>query len=235
MYSLVGQAVDLAYITVGTYSAKQHMGIPMGHSSSVILLNIYLFMYEYEWVQKVLVMQPEMARHTKDIFRYVDDLGNFSDIDIAMYLIPTETEPDSMNWIYPLHPFGPLAITCQNEPMDGGTRFVYLNLDCVYQYGRLSYSWYDKSLKYKDIGTAVYTHWKSCISRGCKLGTVSSQVRAVLLSASSLQSLRAGIVRLATKLAGIDYPPDVITTKIQSAILQHYPRLPVPYSLNGAP
>ena len=163
-------------------------------------------MYEYEWVLKLLVQKPELAVHTKEIFRYVDDLGNFSDIDISAYPSPQRCSDDSMDWIYPLYPHGPLAITCQNEPIDGGTKFVYLNLVCIYQYNRLSYSWYDKSLKYKDIGKAVYTHWKSCISRGCKFGTVSSQVRAVLLSASSVSSLRDGLARLATcklTLAGL--------------------------------
>lgn len=109
-----------------------------------------------------------------------------------------------MDWIYPLQPHGPLAITCQNESICGGTRFVYLNLDCVFQNSRLSYSWHDKSLKYIDIGTAVYTHWKSCISRDCKWGTLSSQVRTILLCASSNTSLGGNITRLAIKLAGIE-------------------------------
>ena len=231
VHTLVATAVNMAYITVGTYTGKQALGIPMGHSSSVILLNIYLFMYEYQWVMKLIDCRPLVAEQTFEIFRYVDDLGNFSDIDLSLYLHPTVTDADSCDWIYPLQPFGPLAITSQVEVTQQGCTFIYLNLDCVFSDGWLSFSWFDKASKFKNLGTAVYTHWSSCISRGCKVGTISSQVRSVMIAASSADICRSNICRLAIKFASIGYRTETISECIQSALKQHYPRLPLPYSL----
>ena len=67
------------------------------------------------------------------------------------------TDADSCDWIYPLQPFGPLAITSQVEVTQQGCRFIYLNLDCVFYDGWLSFSWFDKASKFKKLGTAVYT------------------------------------------------------------------------------
>ena len=200
----------------------------MGHSSSVILLNIYLFMYEYQWVMKLIKLQPLVAMHTYEIFRYVDDLGNFSDINLSNYLQPTVTDADSCDWIYPLQPFGPLAITSQTELTQKGCKFIYLNLDCAFSDGWLSFSWFDKASKFRNLGTAVYTHWHSCISRGCKVGTISSQVRSVMIAASSADICKSNISRLAIKFASIDYRTETITECIKTALKQHYPRLPLP-------
>jgi len=231
VHTLVATAVNMAYITVGTYTGKQALGIPMGHSSSVILLNIYLFMYEYQWVMKLIKQQPLVAMHTYEIFRYVDDLGNFSDINLSNYLQPTVTDADSCDWIYPLQPFGPLAITSQTEATQQGCRFIYLNLDCAFSDDWLSFSWFDKASKFRNLGTAVYTHWHSCISRGCKVGTISSQVRSVMIAASSADICKSNISRLAIKFASIDYRTETITECMKTALKQHYPRLPLPYSL----
>jgi hypothetical protein len=45
--------LDMAVSTVGNSAARQTKGIPMGFSVSVVLLNIYMFTYEFEFVQRM--------------------------------------------------------------------------------------------------------------------------------------------------------------------------------------
>jgi hypothetical protein len=103
---LVECLLSLAIIQVGKHRALQGLGIPMGFSASVILLNMYMFKPEYLFVEKLVLENPELAAQTHELFRYVDDLSTFG-MDLRPFLVPGH------NSIYPLHPYGPLGITDQ--------------------------------------------------------------------------------------------------------------------------
>ena len=74
----------------------------MGFCASVILVNMYMFKSEFLCVEK-LVSESEhnvLAVHTKEQFRYVDDLSTFG-VDIRPFLAP------GPHWSYPVHPMVP--------------------------------------------------------------------------------------------------------------------------------
>jgi hypothetical protein len=204
---LIEQTVTSTAIFVGDYCATQNLGIPMGSSVSVILLNIYRFSYEYDFVSRLVVYQPELIDNTWEIFAYIDDIGNFSDLDLSAYLDPSQPfTDDNPYWIYPLAPKGPLGIKDQTSYLHNGDReFVYLNQNFLFSDGQLSYSWCDKS-SMLDFKPAVYTHWTSLVSYSCKLGIVKSQIRAVVLASSSLDSMNLSLLKLYGKFRSIAYP-----------------------------
>jgi hypothetical protein len=151
----------MAVSTVGDIAAKQTKGIPMGFSVSVILLNIYMFTYEFKFVQRMKLNAPDLLSSTFEFFRYVDDLCNLSDLDLRPYLIPIKEEPSDWNWTYPMAPWGPLTITDQTERITGYTTVVYLNMRFTHCQGMLSYMWHAKADIYRDLNLLFnsYTHW----------------------------------------------------------------------------
>ena len=228
---LVAVVISLAVVTVGDTAAQQQLGIPMGFSISVLLLNIYMFTYEFEFVSRLANHRPDLLVHTWEIFRYVDDLGNFSDLDLRQYLQSLDSEPVDWDWIYPLAPWGPLSITDQTSREPDSTTVIYLNLEFTLSEGWLSYSWYDKAQTYSEqIPLCVYTHWGSNITNKCKIGIIYSQTRSVMLANSSKSNCEDGLRHLANKLISIGYPQHLISERIQSAYDQLIAHLPVPYS-----
>ena len=154
--NLLQAVLNSAIITVGDSAAQQTLGIPMGFSVSVILLNIYMFTYEFEFVKRLMQNAPELAVHTREIYRYVDDLSNFSDLDLRPLLMPMAQEPADWKWIYPLAPWGPLTITDQTERLPERTRVIFLNMRFTLIRGFLAYSWYDKAKTYIQNMTSLY-------------------------------------------------------------------------------
>lgn len=224
--------LDLAIVSVGSSAAKQAIGIPMGFSVSVILLNIYMFTYEFEFVSRLITNAPHLRHHTKEFYRYVDDLGNFSDLDIRPFLTPLEKAPDSWDWIYPMAPWGPLSMTDQTERTQRSTTVVFLNLKFLLVGGILSYRWYDKIETYHKLHLPVcsYTHWASNLSTSSKLGTVKSQVRAIIIASSSEDSCMDGLAKLRNKFARIRYPKGATSATIDETYNRLILLMPVPFS-----
>jgi hypothetical protein len=211
LLQLIEQTVTSTAIFVGDYCATQNLGIPMGSSVSVILLNIYRFTYEYEFVNRLIRLQPELIDCTWELFAYVDDIGNFSDLDLSAYFDPSQPfTDDNPFWIYPLAPAGPLGIKEQTSRLpNGGRDFVYLNHRFIFSDGLLSYAWFDKS-SLLDFNPSVYTHWSSQITRTCKIGIVKSQIRAVILASGSLEYMNYSLSLLRSKFLNIAYPISVL-------------------------
>ena len=165
--------LSLAIIQVGKHRALQGLGIPMGFSASVILLNMYMFKPEYLFVEKLVLENPELAAQTHELFRYVDDLSTFG-MDLRPFLVPGH------NSIYPLHPYGPLGITDQTVYLpNGDTQFIYLNMDFSLKNVQLSCEWFDKASLY-DFAY-IYTHAQSNLAKSSLKGILVSQVRAECL------------------------------------------------------
>jgi len=230
--SLCEEIMDLAVVTVGDYAARQAVGIPMGFSVSVIFLNIYMFTYEFEFTQRLCKQAPLLVKHTHEIYRYVDDLGNLSDLDLRPYLKDLLCEPDSWDWIYPMAPWGPLSMTDQTERTRDYTKVIYLNQTFILIDGYLSYQWHDKVKVYENLKlpTCIYTHWDSCLSENSKLGTIKSQVRAVIIASSSLELCKEGLLRLYDKFISIGFPNALAQSTIVDAFEQLLPSMPVPYN-----
>jgi len=229
---LCKEVMNHAVVTVGNCAAKQTVGIPMGFSVSVMFLNLFMFTYEFEFTMRLVKNSRKLAQCTNEFFRYVDDLGNFSDKDIRPYLKKMHSKPTDWSWIYPMAPWGPLSITDQTERSESKTCVTYLNLEFVLIKGILAYSWHDKISTYKKLGlpTCSYTHWTSSLSAGSKLGTIKSQVRAIIIASSSLESCQISLQTLLSKFVSIGYPIHLTRSTIETAFKLLLPSMPVPYT-----
>ena len=212
LLAMVTDLLSMTVISVGDVKRMQSIGIPMGFRSSVILLNMYAFWFEYCFVWRLLQLQPTLASHTKLLFRYVDDLGNFSNLDLRYYLDPEQTYvDDNPFWIYKLAPAGPLSIKAQTVVALDLVSFVYLDTHFTYNTAdsTMSYQWHvkDLSLPFK---VNKYTHWSSMISYSCKLGMIATQTRSACRSASSLSILHDNLSLVAAQFISIGYPKDLV-------------------------
>jgi hypothetical protein len=59
--SMVNDLLHMTVVSVGSESRQQGLGLPMGFSSSGILLNIYLFVCEYKFVLRLNRLRPRSA------------------------------------------------------------------------------------------------------------------------------------------------------------------------------
>ena len=216
---LVESLLSLAIIQVGNHRALQGVGIPMGFSASVILLNMYMFKPEFLFVEKLVSEHNTLAVHTKELFRYVDDLSTFG-MDLRPFLVPG---PHS---IYPIHPYGPLGITDQTVYLpNGDTQVIYLNMDFSLKKGQLSCLWFDKASLY-DFA-CVYTHADSNLSKSCLRGIMVSQVRAVVLASFGKPSLKVGLSKLVGKFQKIGFK---VSSDEIAKLAKHYKEaLPISY------
>jgi len=216
---LVECLLSLAIIQVGKHRALQGLGIPMGFSASVILLNMYMFKSEFLFVEKLVSEHNVLAVHTKELFRYVDDLSTFG-MDIRPFLVP------GPHCIYPIHPYGPLGITDQTVYLpNGDIQVIYLNMDFSLSKGQLSCKWFDKASLY-DFA-CVYTHAQSNLASNCLRGIMVSQIRAVVLASFGNASLKAGLSVLVQKFRKVGYR---ISSAEVSALAGDYKRaLPISY------
>ena len=191
-----------------------------------------MFTFEYEFVVRLMQNAPDLLPHTREMFRYVDDLGNFSDLDLRPFLTPLEREPQTWDWIYPMSPWGPLSITDQTSRLQESTSVIYLNTRFTLKDGYLSYCWYDKAETYEkfDFPLCFYTHWSSHLSYGCKVGIINSQVRAIMIASSTKESCLRGLIRFLTKLGRIGCPDELALNTVSSTYTKLLPLLPVPFS-----
>jgi hypothetical protein len=216
---LVESLLSLAIIQVGNHRALQGIGIPMGFSASVILLNMYMFKSEFLFVEKLVSNHNVLAVHTKELFRYVDDLSTFG-MDIRPFLVP------GPHCIYPVHPYGPLGITDQTVYLpNGDTQVIYLNMDFSLKKGQLLCQWFDKASLY-DFA-CIYTHAQSNLAMSCLKGIMASQVRAVVLASFGKASLKVGLSKLVSKFRKIGFK---ISSFEIAQLAEHYTEaLPISY------
>ena len=229
LLQLLTDLLSMAVITVGDTWAKQHVGIPMGYNSSVILLNIYMFKPEYEFCCRLEQLAPDLLPMTTELFRYVDDLLNMSDVDLRPFLDPDRPQKsDCIFWIYPLAPIGPLGVEDQTEYGSNYTKVVYLDTVYTFSRGYTTFEWYTKTDKmslHMDVNT--YPHYKTNISRSCKMGILCAQARTMCRSASSMQALASNICRLATIFLQRGYPKHLVIELLISKSKLHLARLPI--------
>ena len=88
----ISYVIDNIYVTLGNTLHKQIIGIPMGISCAPLLANLFLFTYEYEYMQKLEKDNIHLARNFNFTFRFIDDLESVNNPDFE----------DHIENIYPL-------------------------------------------------------------------------------------------------------------------------------------
>ena len=66
--------IDNIYIVVGNRVFQQHIGIPMGTDCAPLLVNLYLFYYEYKYMNNLMKLDYGKTLSFKFTVRYIDDL-----------------------------------------------------------------------------------------------------------------------------------------------------------------
>jgi hypothetical protein len=226
VWCMVRDLLYMTVVTVGDETRKQGTGLPMGFSSSGILLNIYLFVYEYRFVLRLERLRPDLLHVTNELFRYIDDLGCFCDYDMRRFLDESQTQSESNPyWIYPLAPNGPLGIKDQTLRSPDSTVIVYLDIEYTLIGGAISLLLHCKGneLPFKLLR---FTHWSSNISRACKIGMIYAQTRTACRSACNARGRSDNLEKIRSIFLSIGYPCSVVQTSMEYAESVYSKRFP---------
>jgi len=72
---MVSWLIDNTYVTVGNLVFRQVIGIPMGTNCAPYLANLFLFAYEFDFLNSTLKQKDFATLHKfKKCHRYIDDL-----------------------------------------------------------------------------------------------------------------------------------------------------------------
>ena len=67
--------IDNIFVTFGDQCFRQVIGIPMGTDCAPFLANLFLYSYEFKWIDKQRKLKNQHALHLfKNCSRYIDDL-----------------------------------------------------------------------------------------------------------------------------------------------------------------
>ena len=80
---LLNWLVDNIYVTFGDKVFRQKIGIPMGTDCAPFLANLFLYSYEYEWIDKQRKnKKSHILKAFKGCCRYIDDLLLVNNFDL---------------------------------------------------------------------------------------------------------------------------------------------------------
>lgn len=121
--------IDNTYVTVGNKVFKQCIGIPMGTDCAPYLANLFLYSYEFDFMNKLLKEKKWLIlRKFNKCFRYIDDLLTINN-DNFMEKWKTKIYPSELSLI-------------SDDKSDQDVNFLDLHLEIKNQV--LSYSLFDK-------------------------------------------------------------------------------------------
>ena len=87
--------IDNIYVKFGDDVFRQVVGIPMGTNCAPLLANLYLFYYEYDFLEKLSGKHIHYAKSFNRTFRYIDDLLSINNKhfkDHVQNIYPSELE-----------------------------------------------------------------------------------------------------------------------------------------------
>ena len=74
MIRLLNWLIDNIYVTFGDKCFRQVIGIPMGTDCAPFLANLFLFSYEFKWIDKQRKHNQDVYKFFRYCGRYIDDL-----------------------------------------------------------------------------------------------------------------------------------------------------------------
>ena len=78
VFDLIDFVVDTAYFQIGTTVYQQVIGIPMGIDPAPFMANLYLYSYEYEFMERMTATNYGVAKAYNKTHRFIDDLGTLN-------------------------------------------------------------------------------------------------------------------------------------------------------------
>jgi len=89
----VNWLIDNIYVKFGNKYFRQVIGIPMGTDCAPMLANLFLYSYEYKWIDKQRSLgRYDRLAYFKNMFRYIDDLLAINNRD-KMEILKSEIYP----------------------------------------------------------------------------------------------------------------------------------------------
>ena len=73
--------IDNAYFEVSNKIFRQIIGIPMGSDPAPFIANLFLYLYENRFLNKLKKEDLRRARKLRHVFRFIDDLITLNDDD----------------------------------------------------------------------------------------------------------------------------------------------------------
>ncbi len=126
---LLNWLIDNIFVTFGDKLFRQKIGIPMGTDCAPFLANLFLYSYEYEWIEKQRKLKNYSALNAfKHCCRYIDDLLLANNDDLMIKVMVD------------IYPKGLVLVPDDSDSLST----PFLDLQLVIQYGVISTSIFDK-------------------------------------------------------------------------------------------
>ena len=130
LIKMIAWLIDNTYVRIGDKVFRQVIGIPMGTDCAPFLANLFLFSYEFQWMNEKLKKKDfYLLQKFKHCCRYIDDLFAINNNKLLLQF---------KHIIYPPE----LDITTDDE---SDQHVHYLDLDILIKNTSFSYCIYDKS------------------------------------------------------------------------------------------
>jgi hypothetical protein len=162
--------VENTYIKNGTTLLRQAIGMPQGTNCAPFLANLYLYAYEFQFMDKLALSDLTAARTFKFSFRFIDDLMFTLAHDLTNRLYISDTHIG----LYPKHILR-LDETTVSQRGDVGDVVNYLGMRIENVKHKFEVSVFDKR---KEFGFPVvmYPHLFSNIPHSQAFGVFIGQV-----------------------------------------------------------
>lgn len=118
LIEMVNYLIDNCYVTCGDTLFRQKIGIPMGTDCAPFLANLFLFIYEHEWMMKTAKTDRSLAKGFNQSARYIDDLLAINNDGMMKTY---------MNDIYPTG----IELKHENSASDTSASYLDLQLDVL--------------------------------------------------------------------------------------------------------
>ena len=161
IFNMIDTIIDNAFFTFGTRVYRQSIGIPMGIDPAPQMANLYLYWYEYNFMEKLTKENYGVAKKFNHTRRFIDDLNTLNnDSKLEMHNAEGEIYPKEM------------VLNRENINDEKGT---FLDLSEEIIDNKIRIKLYDKREDYK-FEIVNYPHLDSNIPEKIAYGVFTSQL-----------------------------------------------------------
>ena len=176
--------IDNAFFQVGSKMFRQIIGIPMGSDPAPFIANLFLYVYENRYMEKLKKSDIARAKNLRHVFRFIDDLISINDKDEFLR---------SFKDIYPPE----MVLKVENQL---NTESSYLDLDLKVE-NRIFNSWlYDKR---DTFHFSVVRMPYKCSNMPYKMfySTISAEVLRICRATSSYSFFLDSVKKLISRMS----------------------------------
>ncbi len=203
--NMINYIIDNAYFTVAGQSYKQVIGIPMGTDPAPFIANLYLYYYEFNWLEQLTKTDYGLARkyygHTR---RFIDDLGTLNNQDHIK---------DNWKSIYPKD------LLLNKENVDD-TKATFLDLNISVENDTYITKIYDKRDDFT-FDIVAYPDIRGNIPESPAYGVIIGQVLRTARNTTRVNDFIQRTNMLFVKLKQKGYVPQKICSSIKKCIVRH--------------